>query len=311
MISTAYLRNEVTGLIHQYSEEFEPEVALTKMKSGKQWPRAEYMNPFISLPSIANMLRGLDFRYQADLVHLLRETVPNMSEICRLFAASRQDLNGWDDIVGELTMSDDEIMLYWNNKRKTAANSGTWMHAMLEHMLNGYKIKAGPMQGEMDAVIGFLSENLQDKYNSYGKKMAPPVHDVDDCQGQHYRLQLNIYKCILEKYYDIIVQQMKVVCVHPRYLPHGFIDDVPDMQDTVAKMMQCCRDKKAAVSMQKAEGDVGGLKHGIVPEDATTSRPDRTAKAPEQAEDDMEIALEKLMMEEEDANTHVLAKKGD
>ena len=139
--------------------------------------------------------------------------------------------------------------------------------------------------------------------------MAPPVHDVDDCQGQHYRLQLNIYKCILEKYYDIIVQQMKVVCVHPRYLPHGFIDDVPDMQDTVAKMMQCCRDKKAAVSMQKAEGDVGGLKHGIVPEDATTSRPDRTAKAPEQAEDDMEIALEKLMMEEEDANTHVLAKK--
>ena len=163
MISTAYLRNEVTGLIHQYSEEFEPEVALTKMKSGKQWPRAEYMNPFISLPSIANMLRGLDFRYQADLAHLLRETVPNMSEICRLFAASRQDLNGWDDIVGELTMSDDEIMLYWNNKRKTAANSGTWMHAMLEHMLNGYKIKAGPMQGEMDAVIGFLSglENLE------------------------------------------------------------------------------------------------------------------------------------------------------
>ena len=46
---------------------------------------------------------------------------------------------------------------------------------------------------------------------------------------------------------------MTVVCVHPRYLPHGFVDEVPDMQETVDKMMQCCRDKKAAASFQKRE----------------------------------------------------------
>ena len=107
----------------------------------------EYLNPSVSLPSIANMLLGLDFRYQADLVHLLRQSVPDMPEICRLFALSRQDMNGWDDIIRELTMSDDEIMLSWDVKRQSAANSGTWMHSMLEHMLNGYKINPGPMRG--------------------------------------------------------------------------------------------------------------------------------------------------------------------
>ena len=94
--------------------------------------------------------------------------------------------------------------------------------------------------------------------------MAPPVHDVDDCQGQHYRLQLNIYKWILEKCYYIQVQQTKVVCAHPHYLPDGFIDEVPDMQATVAKLMQCCRDKKAAVSVQQADGKDEGP--GQVPE---------------------------------------------
>ena len=170
---------------------------------------------------------------------------------------------------------------------------------MLEHMLNGYKINPGPMRGEMDSVIKFLSslenvevyriqwcicapdedlagsidlvmkdrdtnifhivdwkrsEKLREKYNSHGRKMAPPVHDVDDCQGQHYRLQINIYKWILEKYYDIKVQQMKVVCVHPRYLPHGFIDEVPDMQDAVDKLMQCCRDKEGCCFSAKSRG---------------------------------------------------------
>ena len=133
------------------------------MKSSKNWPRAEYISPSVSLPSIANMLMGIDCKYQADLVHSLRQNVPDISEICRLFALSRSDMNGWDDIVRELTMSDDEILLSWNVRRQTAANSGTWMHSMIEHMLNGYKIIPGPMRGEMESIIKYLShlENVE------------------------------------------------------------------------------------------------------------------------------------------------------
>ena len=37
------------------------------------------------------------------------------------------------------------------------------------------------------------SEKLADKYEGFGKFMKPPLQGVSDCQGQHYRLQLNIY----------------------------------------------------------------------------------------------------------------------
>ncbi|OLP88805.1 hypothetical protein AK812_SmicGene29789 [Symbiodinium microadriaticum] len=343
----------VTGLIHRYSEEFEPDVALAKMKSGKDWPRAEYISPSVSLPSIANMLMGIDCKYQADLVHSLRQNVPDISEICRLFALSRSDMNGWDDIVRELTMSDDEIMSSWNVRRQTAANSGTWMHSMIEHMLNGYNIIPGPMRGEMESIIKYLShlenvevyrtewcicapnedlagsidlvmkdkdsntfhivnwkrsEKLEDKYTSYGKKMTPPAHDVDDCQGQHYRLQLNIYKWILERYYDVRVDQMKVVCVHPRYLPHGFVDD-------------------AAASLQKREERDGHPQHSQeVPDpqvgnEKVQSQQENQADVPDtlsfrvmltgqdREKDDMEIALEEIMLEEADSEAPLLAKK--
>ena len=70
-------------------------------------------------------------------------------------------------------------------------------------------------------------KKLADKYEGFGKFMKPPLQGVSDCQGEHYRLQLNIYMWILQKYYGVRVAGMKVVCVHPRYLPQGFVDDVP------------------------------------------------------------------------------------
>ena len=318
------------------------------------------------------MLMGIDCKYQADLVHSLRQNVADISEICRFFALSRSDMNGWDDIVRELTMSDEEILSSWNVRRQTAANSGTWMHSMIEHMLNGYKIIPGPMRGEMESIIKYLSqlenvevyrtewcicapnedlagsidlvmkdkdsntfhifdwkrsEKLEDKYTSYGKKMTPPAHDVDDCQGQHYRLQLNIYKWILERYYDVRVDQMKVVCVHPRYLPHGFVDDVPDMQETVEKLMQCCRDLKAAASLQQREERDEHPQHSQelpdpqVGNDKVQSQQENQADVPDtmpfrvtltgqdREKDDMEIALEEIMLEEADSEAPLLAKK--
>ena len=57
-----------------------------------------------------------------------------------------------------MALSDDEIMLLWETKRNEAANSGTWMHAMLEYMFNGYQIAAGEMQGELDAAVNIVSQ---------------------------------------------------------------------------------------------------------------------------------------------------------
>ena len=101
------------------------------------------------------------------------------------------------------------------------------------------------------------SEKLQDKYQGYGKYMRPPLHQLSDCQGEHYRLQLNIYRWILEKYYGVGVAAMKVVCVcvHPRYLPDGFVDEVPDLQDHVTCLMQSRRDELQAIKLAQLPAD--------------------------------------------------------
>ena len=261
------------------------------MKSGRNWPRKEYVAPDADFKLIGAMLIGMDFFYQADLVEELKKTPPDLSKICELFVASRAELNTWDDIMTQLVLHDNEITDIWNLKRESAANCGTWMHAMLEHLLNGYQICSGCMEGELNAAIRALqkmgnvevfrtewcvhapeedlagsidvvlkikdssefilldwkrSEKLKDKFNSYGKNMKVPLQDLPDCQGHHYRLQLNIYRWILEKYYDVKIIKMVVVCVHPNYLPDGFVDEVPDLQASVSQLMDIRRQQLLA-----------------------------------------------------------------
>ena len=57
------------------------------------------------------------------------------------------------------------------------------------------------------------SRDLRAKYSSPFNVMLYPCEHLDDCQGNHYRLQLNCYKYMLEKYYGKVVSGTYVVCV--------------------------------------------------------------------------------------------------
>ena len=262
------------------------------MKTGRNWPRSVYVAPDINFKHISNMLMGLDFRYQADVVALMKDDAPNIDEICRLLRESKEECSDLTEIIEVIMMTDSEIFTMWEAQKNQAANSGTWMHAMLEYSFNGRSVIPGNMQGELESAkqiiegLGLLevfrtewciyateedlagsidlvlrdpvadmlylvdwkrSEKLADKYQGFGKFMKPPLQDVSDCQGEHYRLQLNIYMWILQKYYGVRVAGMKVVCVHPRYLPEGFVDDVPKEQELISVLMQSRRDELAAM----------------------------------------------------------------
>ena len=138
----------MTALIHKYAADFEPEAAVAKMKSGRQWPRREYVDPEADWKGIAKMLSGLSFPHQADLIALLQSEDPDITKICKWFADSRADIDEWSEIEKQFMLHDTEILLLWDNKRKEAANSGTWMQAMLEHLFNGYQVRPGDMKGE-------------------------------------------------------------------------------------------------------------------------------------------------------------------
>ena len=50
-------------------------------------------------------------------------------------------------------------------------------------------------------------------YNKFGNK--PCINHLPDSNYWHYSLQLNTYKFILERNYDIKIRDMYLVCLHP------------------------------------------------------------------------------------------------
>lgn len=52
----------------------------------------------------------------------------------------------------------------------------------------------------------------------------PPLFDYDDCDGMKYFLQLNMYKYLLERFYDINVSSMHLVSLHPAQENYALIN---------------------------------------------------------------------------------------
>ena len=81
--------------------------------------------------------------------------------------------------------------------------------------------------------------------------MLAPLGHLDDCAGNHYRLQLNAYRYILQKYYDVSVKAMVVVGTHPDNGDEPFIDYVPLLQQETEQMMRYQRDRaRETMAMQ-------------------------------------------------------------
>jgi hypothetical protein len=91
--------------------------------------------------------------------------------------------------------------------------------------------------GSMMLIDWKRSRGLPFKYGGYGRYMKPPLEHIPDCAGWHYRLQLNCYKYILQKYYECAVSQMLVVCTHPEHGSFPFLDRVESLDMEVDAIM--------------------------------------------------------------------------
>jgi hypothetical protein len=221
------------------------------------------------------------FVASTDACERLHEGI-SKDELADLILQNRNAVCDWEGLMSLVCMTSTEIKEYWSTFSQHASNAGTWMHAMFEHVLNGYDVVPAGMLTELRIFVSFMqtqqhlrvrrtewmifaeaeslagsidlvlrhpetgdmvlvdwkrSAKLDQKYNSFGRQMVAPIDAIPDCQGWHYRLQLNIYRWILETYYGAKIVGMFVVCAHPNYAPDGFIDKVPDMQVRVEDLM--------------------------------------------------------------------------
>ncbi len=87
------------------------------------------------------------------------------------------------------------------------------------------------------------SKNLQSKFSHDFQRMKGPLSHLDDRAGNHYSLQLNVYKYLLEKYYSLSVSRMLIVCAHSDSGPSPFVHEVRTMGEKLQELMssQCAR----------------------------------------------------------------------
>ena len=258
----------VTGVIHEYSQEFDARGVIGKMRCGHNWPRPDYLrHPYPS--QIIAQLERMTEPEAVGLHTLLVSHFATEADICAAVKALTAKLSHLHLLVDGLSLSEEEIIEKWRRNGEEAARRGTWMHWTFEAYLNREAVPDDSAEfrlflcflktlggltafrtewaifadeeglaGSIDFVAqdptGKLvifdwkrSKNLRTQYDSRWGQMKGPLHRLPDCKGQHYRIQLNVYRWILQHYYDVHVAGMFVVCLHPDNGDSAFIDTVP------------------------------------------------------------------------------------
>jgi ATP-dependent exoDNAse (exonuclease V) beta subunit len=80
-------------------------------------------------------------------------------------------------------------------------------------------------------------------YNRYGNG-AGPLRHLSDCNGNHYSLQLNMYKYILEKNYGLKVVDMQLVVLHKTHEDYSLVK----IGDMSREIQAICKMKRLETS---------------------------------------------------------------
>ena len=116
------------------------------------------------------------------------------------------------------------------------------IYAEEENLAGSVDFCAIDERGTLALIDWKRSANLETKYSS-PRAMREPLCHLPDCSGWHYRLQLNAYRYIIEKYYGFMVSKMFIVGAHPDRQLEPFVDDVPRMHQETEAVMHIWRMK--------------------------------------------------------------------
>ncbi|CAK0822133.1 unnamed protein product, partial [Prorocentrum cordatum] len=306
-ISGARTHGSVTGLIHEYCSVFDAGAVIGKMRSGRNWPRPDYLRH----PRPEDVVAELRATAEAARLHeLLVSHGACDAEICAEMKATARAAPRLANQLEGLSLSDHEIVEKWRLNKEEAARRGTWMHWTFEAHLNRVPVSHDAVEfqlfleflGALEGLAAFRAEwaifaeheglagsidfvardsagslciydwkrakNLRSKFTNPWGNMKFPLSRLSDCQGNHYRVQLNIYRWMLEHYYGARVAAMYVVCLHPDNGDQPFVDDVPvipDIEELMAIQRTRSRELRAMASEDAREIDpLGGWPRPVV-----------------------------------------------
>ena len=245
-------KGSVTRMIHAFSNPFQADQVITKMIRGWNWPRAGYLRHEVSFTSMSR-LRVLC----PELLDLYACNPRDDARICHLL----RDVTKYHDIadeVAQLSLSPREIKEMWRTE---------WtIYGEAENITGSIDFCVQLPDGSVILIDWKRTSGLRDKYKSF-QPMRPPMDHIADRAGMHYRLQLNVYRHLLEKYYSLRVSGMLVVCCHPEHYPTPFVDCVPRLEEETNLMLKTWCDARGGSGLISASHERFAAT-GNIPRDA-------------------------------------------
>ena len=201
------MAQSVTALVDKFFEKFDADEAIEKMKNGSKWPRPEYTRKSGEVWTDEQIKAywdgvGLYARNRGTWMHYNIERYLNdlsPSEDCAemgLFYKFHADIIATEKVEP------------WRTE---------WRICAPEYNLAGSVDFVGKLPDGTYVIMDWKrSKNLANSLDSsFGRRAKPPLEHIDDTDVSKYFLQLNIYRYILQKHYDIKISKMVLASFHP------------------------------------------------------------------------------------------------
>lgn len=139
---------------------------------------------------------------------------------------SKQAINFYNDYKDMYDMIQDEFIV-WSKEFDIAGSIDGIMY-------NKYT--------QQCCILDFKSNKDLQFESKYHKKMKVPLHKLDDVNGQHYYIQLSIYKYLIEKYTNIKADELFIVYFNINADNYEIIE-IPYLKEEVIKILENRREK--------------------------------------------------------------------
>ena len=265
----------VTGFLTAFQEPFDADNVISKMEQQQTWPRQEYLT-FKHLRKVEEFARGspflwpllsllqghpIDKKSVAELLqqaprdeawngarYLLTMTHAEIKAYWKRNGEVASRLGTWAHLQCECVLNAGQVpslspeMLclsrFLQTSERLMAHRTEWsIWAADERLAGTIDFCATDPTGCLVLIDWKRSKNLKSKYFTSFKNMKGDLSHIPDAVGWKYRLQLNLYKYIVEKYYGFSVSRMLVVDIHPDAQQVPFVDEVPNMQADVKSIL--------------------------------------------------------------------------
>jgi ATP-dependent exoDNAse (exonuclease V) beta subunit len=187
----------VTTLIHKLFQPFNADMIISKMMQSKKWPESQYFG--MSREEIKQKwnANGKEASSAGTFMHAQIENFYNEKEFendsdeWKLFDKFKTDHADWTPFRSEMIVFAEDLKLAGSID-------------MLYKDANG------------DLIMCDWKRSKEIKFsNDYQKGMHPLTKGLDDCNFNHYSLQLCIYTQLLKQYYDMEISACYLVILHP------------------------------------------------------------------------------------------------